>query len=58
MTSNYNYLTSGTDAGYVHVFPRNDENALINAIATIGPIAAAIDSVIIFSFHKLFIKIL
>ena len=47
MTSNYNYLTSGTDAGYVHVFPRNDENALINAIATIGPVAAAIDSVII-----------
>ena len=48
MTSNYNYLTTATDAGYVHVFPRNDENVLINAIAAIGPIAAAIDSVIIF----------
>ena len=49
----YDYLTSGTQAGYTHVIPKGNEMALVNAIASVGPIAAAIDaSDIAFQFYS------
>ncbi len=34
----YGYLTTATVPGFKHVYPRDNETALTNAIATIGPI--------------------
>ena len=34
----YTYLTTATVPGFKHVYPRDNETALTNAIATIGPI--------------------
>ena len=34
----YSYLTTATKSGFSHVYPHGNESALVNAVATIGPI--------------------
>ena len=36
--ANYSYLTNATVSGFAHVYPHDNETALVNAVAYYGPI--------------------
>ena len=49
----YVYLTRATKAGFAHVYPHGDETALVNAVATIGPICKILFCFKIFEIQKI-----